>query len=325
MKTSAPTYPQFATPVDAAAVVAPLGPSSSRTIAAAPGVAAKSWLALGCELAKVRLTFLVVVTTLVGFVMGSPSRLDFALMAHAVLGTALLASGASALNQWSEWRLDALMRRTQERPLPSGRMRPGTAVVIGAGASLSGLVYLAAAVNGPTAWLGAATLGAYVLVYTPLKRVTTLNTVIGAIPGAMPPLMGWVAAQGGWSPAGWSLFAVQFFWQLPHFLAIAWLYREDYARAGFRMLPVVDPDGRQTGLQAVSHSLGLLTVSLAPFALRLAGAFYLAGALALGVAFLVLALRFSRRLDRAGARALFLGSIIYLPVLLGLMVWDKVG
>lgn len=315
MKTDASIHPAAGALNDA------LG-EGSRTHGGTP--AHRSFAALVCELAKARLTLLVVLTTLVGFLLGSRGPLDGWLLFHTVLGTALLASGASALNQWAERKLDALMQRTQDRPVPSGRMRPTTALWLGLIAAVAGLLELALAVNAPTTWLGAVTLGAYLLVYTPLKRVTPFNTIVGAIPGAMPPLMGWVAAYGELSVVGWTLFAVQFFWQLPHFLAIAWLYREDYARAGFRMLPIVDPDGRQTGFHAVSHTLGLLTVSLAPFALRLAGPVYLLAALLLGAAFLALAIRFARRLDRAAARSLFLGSIIYLPILLGLMVWDKV-
>lgn len=275
------------------------------------------------ELAKARLTLLVVITTFVGFLLASRSPLNWWLMLHSVMGTALLASGASALNQWLERRLDALMERTQDRPLPSGRMQPRTALILGLAGSLAGLVQLLVAVNGLTALLGVLTLAAYVVVYTPLKTITPFNTIVGAIPGAMPPLMGWVAARGEINAAGWTLFAVQFFWQLPHFLAIAWLYRDDYARAGFRMLPIVDPDGRQTGFHAVSHTLGLLTVSLAPVALGVVGGVYLITAVLLGAGFLVLAIRFARRLDRVAARALFLASIIYLPALLAVMVWDK--
>jgi protoheme IX farnesyltransferase len=161
-------------------------------------------------------------------------------------------------------------------------------------------------------------------VYTPLKRVSTLNTIVGAVPGALPPLIGWAAASGGASAGGWALFALQFFWQVPHFLAIAWLYREDYARAGLKMLPVVDPAGERTGLQSIGHTLGLLTASLSPVALGLAGPAYLLGALALGGAMLGLAVRFARRLDRGAARGLFLASIVYLPAVLGLMVLDRV-
>lgn len=302
--------PTSARPADSPAKGGPPSPSGSK-------------LGLLAELAKARLTLLVVITTFVGFLLASRPPLDWWLLLHSVIGTALLASGASALNQWLERRLDALMERTQDRPLPSGRMQPRTALILGLTGSLAGLVQLLVAVNGMTALLGVLTLAAYVVIYTPLKTITPFNTIVGAIPGAMPPLMGWVAARGEINAAGWTLFAVQFFWQLPHFLAIAWLYRDDYARAGFRMLPIVDPDGRQTGFHAVSHTLGLLTVSLAPVALGMAGVAYLLAAVLLGAGFLILAIRFARRLDRLAARALFLASIIYLPALLAVMVWDK--
>jgi protoheme IX farnesyltransferase len=185
------------------------------------------------------------------------------------------------------------------------------------------MLYLALTVNPLTAWLGALTLASYLLVYTPLKRVTTLNTAIGAIPGALPPLMGWTAARGEVTGEGWSLFAILFFWQLPHFLAIAWMYREDYARAGFVMLPVIDPTGARTGKQALSHTLGLLPVSLCPFLFGLAGPVYLAGALGLGAGFVWCARQFSRQISVAGARRLFYASILYLPLLLALMVINK--
>jgi protoheme IX farnesyltransferase len=242
---------------------------------------------------------------------------------NTLLGTGLLAGGASALNQFLEREHDGRMRRTEGRPLPSGQLHPDAALIFGGVTALLGLAQLAWAVNPLTGFIGAVTLGLYVFVYTPLKRVTTLNTVVGAIPGALPPLMGWTAVRDAVSLEGWCLFAILFFWQLPHFLAIAWLYREDYARAGFVMLPLVDPEGWRTGRQAVSHTLGLLPLSMAPFALRLAGPVYLAGALLLGAAFLVCAARFSRELSRPRAKQLFYASILYLPLLLGLMVFDR--
>jgi protoheme IX farnesyltransferase len=216
------------------------------------------------------------------------------------------------------------MRRTQDRPLPAGRLTPETVLIIGSVCAVGGMVYLAATVNLLTALLGAVTFGSYVLVYTPLKRVTTLNTVIGAIPGGLPPLMGWTAARGAISGEGWSLFAILCFWQLPHFLAIAWMYREEYAKAGFVMLPVVDPSGERTGRQAFCHTLGLLPISLCPFLFRMVGTVYLVGALLLGAAFLWSAFQFSRHLTLQRARVLFFASIIYLPSLLGLMVFDKI-
>ncbi len=283
----------------------------------------KTLFAVVCDLVKARLTFLVLLTTLVGFYLGSRGPLDYWLMFHALAGTALLACGAAALNQLWEREHDALMQRTADRPLPSGRMQPDTVLILGGLASIAGLVYLAFAVNLLTSLLGAATLGSYVFIYTPLKRITWLNTAVGAIPGALPPLMGWVASRGELTGEGWSLFAILFFWQIPHFLAIAWLYRDEYEKAGFVMLPSVDPDGSRTGRQAVSHTLGLLTVSLLPFLFRITGTIYLVGALLLGVAFVFYAVQFSRELTRPRARQLFFLSIIYLPLMLGLMVFDK--
>lgn len=275
------------------------------------------------ELFKTRLTTLVLLTTAIGFYLGSVGTMNWVLLLQALIGTGLLACGSSVLNQWLEREHDGKMRRTEDRPLPTGRISPDTALKLGAVLSALGMIYLGFFVNLLTAVLGAATLVLYVLIYTPLKRVTTLNTVIGAIPGALPPLMGWTAAQGQISIQGWSLFAILFFWQLPHFLAIAWLYRDDYARAGFQMLPIVDPSGSRTGRQAVSHTLGLLVISLFPFLYKMVGAVYLGGALVLGIAFLACAINFASRLDRASARTLFFVSIIYLPLMMILMVLDK--
>lgn len=289
-----------------------------------PALAVKSIWSVYAELVKARLTALVVVTTLVGFYAGSASPVDFWLMIHTVLGTALVACGAAALNQLLEREYDAKMHRTENRPLPSGRLQPDGVLMVGALLSMAGLLYLALAVNVITSFLGAITLALYVFVYTPLKRFTTLNTMIGAIPGAIPPLMGWTAARGEVTIEGWTLFAILFLWQLPHFLAIAWIYREDYARAGFAMLPVLDQDGHRTGIQAVSHTLGLLPISMCPAIFGMAGFAYLFGAFILGLAFLYFAIQFRRQLSVGSARQLFLVSIIYLPVLLGLLVLDKV-
>jgi len=285
----------------------------------------KSRLTVFAELIKARLTGLVLVTTLVGFYVGFQGEMNHALLLRTLLGTALVASGAAALNQLLERELDARMRRTEDRPLPSGRVHPDTALIFGGVSSAAGLIYLAFAVNQITSFLGVITLASYLFIYTPLKRVTTLNTVIGAVPGALPPLMGWTGARGEVSAEGWALFAILFFWQLPHFLAIAWLYRDEYARAGFAMLPVFDPTGERTGRQAVSHALGLLPISFCPFLFNLAGVIYLGGALLLSVLFLWRAIRFSRELTDQGARQLFYASIIYLPLLLGLMTADKAG
>jgi protoheme IX farnesyltransferase len=284
----------------------------------------KSWFAVYVDLVKLRLTSLVLLTTLVGFYVGTRGALDYLLMFHTLLGTALVAAGAAALNQLIEREHDARMPRTEDRPLPSGRLTPDAVLIFGGAISAAGLLYLAFAVNLLTSVLGIVTLVSYLFVYTPLKRVTSLNTVIGAIPGALPPLMGWVAARGQISIGGWALFAILFFWQLPHFLAIAWLYRDEYSQAGYVMLPSIDADGSRTGRQTVSHTLGLLAVSLTPVYYGLAGAVYFVGALLLGGLFLAAAVRFARHLSRSHARQLFFASILYLPLLLGLMVLDKV-
>jgi protoheme IX farnesyltransferase len=281
-------------------------------------------MAVYADLTKARLTFLVVLTTLVGFYLGSPSPVNYWLMLHAVLGTALVASGAAALNQLLEREHDAKMRRTKNRPLPSGRLQPTTVMVFGGVCACAGLLYLALAVNLTTSVIGAISLLSYLFIYTPLKRMTWLNTAVGAVPGALPPLMGWTAARGELSREGWALFAILAFWQLPHFLAIAWMYREEYEKAGFKMLPVIDPQGHRTGRQAVSHTLGLLPVSLCPFLFHVTGAVYLAGALVLGLAFLWYAIQFARHMTIPRARRLFFVSILYLPLLLVMMVLDKV-
>jgi protoheme IX farnesyltransferase len=286
--------------------------------------AEKSWPAIYADLFKARLTFLVLLTTLVGFYLGSSGPVDYMLMVHTVLGTALVASGASALNQLWEEEYDAQMRRTQDRPLPSGRLQPQTVLLIGCGCAALGLCYLALGVNWLTCFIGASSLLIYVFVYTPLKRVTWLNTVVGAIPGGLPPLMGWTAARGHMSADGWALFGILAIWQLPHFMAIAWMYRDEYARAGFKMLPVLDPDGRRTASQAVGYTLALVPVSLCPSLVKLTGPVYFAGALVLGLVFIWSAVQFSRQLTLSRARQLFYVSILYLPLLLGLMVLDKV-
>jgi len=298
---------------------------SAEILTPAQGVeAGKSRSAVFADLVKARLTTLVLLTTAVGFYIGWRGAMNFILFFNTLAATALVAAGAAALNQLLEREYDAKMRRTQDRPLPSGRLQPTTVALFGGVTSVAGLIYLALAVNLLTSALGAVTLVSYLFIYTPLKRVTWLNTAIGAIPGALPPLMGWTAARGELSGEGWALFAILAFWQIPHFFAIAWIYREDYARAGFVMLPNVDTDGRRTGQQTVGHALALMMASLAPFAFKMAGQVYLAGAIILGAGFLFCAAQFSRRLNLASARILFLASILYLPLLLAAMVWDKV-
>ena len=285
--------------------------------------AERGWFGILLELSKARLSALSVFTALVGFWLGSGSEVARLLLFNTMLGLAALAGGAAALNQYLEREHDANMPRTRERPLPSRRIQPQTALILGGVLAGFGLVYLALLVNLLTALLGVATLVIYLAIYTPLKRVTVLNTIIGAIPGALPPLMGWTAARGEINLQGWALFMILFFWQLPHFLAIAWLYRDDYAGAGFCMLPSIDPSGARTGRQALSHTLGLLPLSLAPFVLHLVGVAYLAGAILFGLVFLYFALQFARLRTSSEARKLFYFSIIYLPLLLGLMIIDK--
>jgi protoheme IX farnesyltransferase len=286
-------------------------------------VADRGWVAIVCDLTKARLTLLVLLTTLVGFYLGTAGATNYALLLHTLLGTALLASGAAALNQLLEREYDARMRRTQGRPLPAGHLTPETVLLFGGVCSVSGLCYLALAVNHLTCVLGAITLLTYLFIYTPLKRVTWLNTAVGAIPGAIPPLMGWTAAHGQLTPEGWALFGILALWQLPHFFAIAWIYRDEYSKAGFVMLPSVDADGARTGAQAVSHTIALLGVSLIPFALKLAGPVYLVGALLLGAAYAGFAIKFARQLSLRSAKHLFFSSIVYLPLLLTLLVCDK--
>ena len=290
----------------------------------ADACAEKSRVSVFSDLFKLRLTTLVLLTTLVGFYVGTVGSIQYWLMAHTIIATAFLACGAAALNQLWERDHDAKMRRTETRPLPSGRLQPDTVLVIGAAMSMAGLIYMAAAVNLLASFLGGLTLATYLFIYTPLKRVTWLNTAVGAIPGALPPLIGWTAARNELGTEAIALFAILFFWQIPHFLAIAWIYRDEYAKAGFVMLPNVDPNGFRTSRQAVSHTFGLMLVSMWPVVFGLTGIVYLVGAFLLGAVFLVAALRFSRRLSLPTARQLFFASILYLPLLLGLMVLDKI-
>jgi len=286
--------------------------------------AEKGWVSVYADLLKARLTTLVLLTTLVGFYLGCRGPVNYWLMLHTLLGTALVASGAAALNQLIEREHDGKMRRTRGRPLPSGRLQPPTVMAFGGACACAGLLYLALAVNLTTSVTGAVSLLSYLFIYTPLKRVTWLNTAVGAVPGALPPLMGWTAARGQLSAEGWALFAILAFWQLPHFFAIAWIYRDEYAKAGFKMLPVIDPGGKRTGRQAFSHTLGLLPVSLFPFLFKLTGPVYLVSAIVLGLAFLWFALQFARHMTEARARQLFYVSICYLPLLLTMMVLDKI-
>lgn len=274
-------------------------------------------------LVKPRITFMVLVTTLSGAFLVNRSLPELPLLSALLVGTALLAGGASALNQVWERDTDALMKRTAGRPLPAGRIAPDPALVFGLGLSVAGLVLLGAGTNLLTAAVGLVSLLTYVLVYTPLKRLTSLSTVIGAVPGALPPVMGWTAASGTLDGGAAVLFGILFLWQLPHFLAIAWLLKDDYAAAGFPMLPVVDPDGRSTGRQTILYATALLPVSLLPVVLGLGGTTYFMGALALGLAFLAYSVAFSVSFSAISARRLLLASVVYLPALLLVMVADS--
>lgn len=276
------------------------------------------------ELTKPRITALVVLTTFVGFHLGGAGG-DPWLLVHTLLGTALVCAGTSTLNQVWERDRDARMRRTSDRPLPASRLGTGEALAFGVALSIAGLLHLSLLVNMLAAWIAGATLASYVFIYTPLKTRTWLCTAVGAVPGALPPVIGWAAARGTLDAGAWTLFAILFVWQLPHFYAIAWIYRDDYARGGFPMLAVVDPDGAQTGRQILGWTAALLPASLLPALLGLAGRFYTAGALILGVGFLALAVGMALACSVPRARRLFLGSILYLPVLFTLLVLDRVA
>ena len=272
------------------------------------------------ELTKPRITSMVVFTALVGFVTAAPSSPWSPLLAAALVGTGLVAAGASVLNQVLERDTDALMLRTRARPLPAGRVAPAAARAFGAVLTAAGLAALVGWSGPLAAAVAFTTWASYLFLYTPLKRKTPLATLVGAVPGALPPVIGWAAARGQLDAGAFILFAILFLWQVPHFLAIAWLYRDDYARAGFPMLPVLDREGSFTSRQAVVHSLALLLVSLAPAVAGLAGPAYLAGALLLGAALTVFALRLARARDLVAARALFLASVLYLPALSSLLL-----
>lgn len=270
-------------------------------------------------LTKPRLNLLVVATSAAGYYLGA-SSVAFVPMAEAVAGTALVAAGAAVLNQVYERDTDALMRRTRMRPLPDGRIGTAEARVFGIGLGGAGLVVLAMGANALAALLAAITLVTYLIVYTPMKRRSTAATLVGAVPGALPPLIGWAAAHGSVSIGGWTLFAIVFLWQIPHFMAIAWMCRDDYGKAGFPMLPVIEPDGRRTGRQAVAYAACLVPVSLVPTFVGVSGSIYFWIALLLGAALLALSIRFARSRNERSARALFFGSIVYLPLIWAAMI-----
>ena len=274
------------------------------------------------ELTKPRITFLIGLTSAAGFALAS-ARVDYFAMLSALFGIAVLSSGIATLNQYAERDLDGLMRRTASRPLPSGKLLPWEALAFGVSLTVLAEAYLLIFVNPLSALLGLTVIAGYVFAYTPLKTRTSLSTVVGAFPGAVPPLIGWAAARGTLSVEAWVLFAILFLWQFPHFLAIAWMYREDYTRAGILMLPVVEPDGRVTAQQIVLYTLMLLPVSLLPTVLHIAGKVYFFGALVLGLLFLYSSVRAAISMSRQRARSLLLASVLYLPLLFFLMVVNK--
>ena len=275
------------------------------------------------ELVKARLTLLVLLTTAVGFYLGADSPINYVALFHVVFGTAAAAAGAAALNQWWEYKLDALMHRTKARPVPAGRMRPVEALILGLALSIVGVIYLIVACNILSALLATITIAIYIFAYTPLKRTSTANTAVGAIPGALPPVIGWAAARGRLDLEAWSLFAIMVLWQLPHFFAIAWMYRDDYSRAGFRMISSDDQTGERSASQSVFFCILLLIVAGLPAFLGMVTMLYLPAELLLGGLFVAVAMRFLRMRTVVSARALFIMSIVYLPLLLIALVLTK--
>jgi protoheme IX farnesyltransferase len=277
------------------------------------------------ELTKPRITWLILMSTGIGYFFGMRGGLNLWSLLHTVLGTGLIASGTAALNQWSEREADCKMRRTKDRPIPSGRLDATRALLFGIALSIAGFVDLWLGCNLLAALLGAATLFSYLFLYTPLKQRTPLSTTVGAFPGAMPPMIGFAAASGSITAEAWVLFGILFLWQFPHFYSIAWMYRDDYARAGIRMLPVVKPDGRRTAAEIVVYGLALIPVSLVPTMLGMSGRIYLIGALAAGLFFLYSGVRVARERTILRARYVLLVSVFYLPIIYGLMLLDRPG
>jgi len=292
-------------------------------VAPLPRLSTRDRIAAYAELTKPRITFLIVLTSAAGFALASPGSVNYSALLSAMFGIALLSSGIATLNQYIERDLDSLMRRTADRPLPSGKLHPNEALIFGWTLTIVAEVYLALMVNPLSALLGLTVIAGYLFAYTPLKTRTTLSTMVGAFPGAVPPLIGWAAARGEIGLEAWVLFAILFLWQFPHFLAIAWMYREDYCRAGILMLPVVDPDGRVTAQQIVVYTVLLLPVSLLPTVLGTSGKIYFVGAIVLGLLFLYSSVRAAMSKSRQEAKRLLLASVIYLPLLFILMVVNR--
>lgn len=274
-------------------------------------------------LTKARLSLLVIITTFVGFCMASGEHLDWLRLFHAVCGTTLAAAAAAVLNQFAEVKVDRLMERTKNRPLPAGRWKGSQALVLGIGMGVVGIAWLALAVNALSALLAAATIVIYIAAYTPLKRRTSLCTIVGAVSGAIPPVIGWTSVHPSFGLGAWVLFGILFTWQMPHFLAIAWMYRDEYAQAGFIMLRRDDLSGCATAMQSLLYTGALIVTTLIPFYAGVNSSIYLGGALALDGIMLLFAVQFLIERDRASARRLFFASIIFLPLILGLMIFTK--
>ena len=286
------------------------------------------------ELTKPRITWLILMSTGIGYFFGLRGAANWweflkaihlVSLLHTIVGTGLIASGTAALNQWYEREADCKMRRTAQRPLPSGKMSAPRALAFGGALSAAGFLELWLGVNLLSGLIGAFTLASYLFLYTPMKQRTWWSTTVGAVPGAMPPMIGYAAAAGALTRESWVLFAILFLWQFPHFYAIAWMYREDYARAGIRMLPVVEPDGRSTARQIVLYGLALIPVSLVPSVLGMSGRIYLIGALLLGLWFLYSGVRVAVDRTMIRARAVLITSVLYLPLIYGLMLIDRPG
>jgi protoheme IX farnesyltransferase len=277
------------------------------------------------ELTKPRITVLILICTAVGYFFGSPNSFHLALFVHVLLGTALMASGTAALNQWYEADSDAKMRRTSQRPIPAGRIQRIDGLVFGALLSIAGFADLWFGTNALAAGLGLFTLATYIFLYTPLKRRSVACTTVGALPGAMPPLIGYAAASGRLDAWALALFLILFVWQFPHFYAIAWMYRDDYARGGIRMLPVIEPDGESTARRIVACSILLIPISLIPRLLGMTGPIYAAAAVAAGMGLLYIGVRLGRDRTCARARHVLLASVLYLPIVLAVMVIDRMA
>jgi len=275
------------------------------------------------DLSKPGIGFYSLITTFTAFWMASNGKIDFMLLLHTIIATGLVTAGGGALNQVIEIQEDTEMRRTEKRPLPAGRVSHTSGLLFGVVTSILGTAYLLIAVNPLSALLAILTLAGYLFIYTPSKKITSLSTVIGAFPGAIPILIGWVAVTGSVDLRGWTLFAILFLWQIPHFLAIAWMYRKDYARAGFPMLTVIEPEGISAAHQSLNYLIALVPISLFPTRLGLTGNIYFIGALILGIGFLASAVMVAIKRTNSSARQMLFASIIYLPILLVLMIVDK--